>query len=96
MHNVDIAVVGGGMVGLALAALLRDSELSVAVINRSRNARELESITEPRVSALNLASQQMLVAVGAWPLIAASPGDRTRLPPPPVPVGAPPAEPDAR
>lgn len=70
MHNVDIAVVGGGMVGLALAALLRDSELSVAVINRSRNARELESITEPRVSALNLASQQMLVAVGAWPLIA--------------------------
>ena len=69
MHNVDIVIVGGGMVGLSLAALLRDSSLSIAVINRGSNARELTGITEPRVSALNLASQQMLNSVGAWSIL---------------------------
>ena len=36
MQSVDIAIVGGGMVGLALAAAFKDSELRIAVIE-SRN-----------------------------------------------------------
>ena len=32
MQSVDIAIIGGGMVGLALAAAFKDSDLRVAVI----------------------------------------------------------------
>ncbi len=32
MQSVDVAIIGGGMVGLTLAAALADTELRVAVI----------------------------------------------------------------
>ncbi len=55
------------MVGLALAAQLSDSGLSIALINRDPIARSLPTVADSRVSALNIASQQMLDEVGAWP-----------------------------
>lgn len=65
--NYDIVVVGGGMVGAALACALGNSGLSVAVIEKIRP--EPFSPDQPhdlRVSALSIASQNILQSVGAW------------------------------
>ena len=67
MVKVDITIVGGGMVGLALAAQLKSSGLSIAVVNNRPINRDLPDIAESRVSAINVASQAMLEQVGAWP-----------------------------
>ena len=66
MLKVDITIVGGGMVGLALAAQLKSSGLSIAVVNNRPITRELPDVAESRVSAINIASQVMLEQVGAW------------------------------
>ncbi|MGB2427111.1 MAG: FAD-dependent monooxygenase [Alteromonas sp.] len=66
MLKVDITIVGGGMVGLALAAQLKSSGLSIAVVNNRPITRELPDVAESRVSAINVASQAMLERVGAW------------------------------
>lgn len=65
--NYDIVVVGGGMVGAALACALGNSGLSVAVIEKVMP--EPFSPDQPhdlRVSALSIASQNILQSVGAW------------------------------
>ena len=36
MQHVDIAIVGGGIVGLTLATALKDSELNIAIIDKSK------------------------------------------------------------
>ena len=41
MQNVDIAIIGGGMVGLTLAAALADTELRVAVIEGNNKWKAL-------------------------------------------------------
>ena len=66
MKSVDIVIVGGGMVGLALATQLADSPFSIALINQGQISKELTGIAEPRVSAINLASEAMLKGNGAW------------------------------
>lgn len=74
MVNTDIVIVGGGMVGLALAGLLKQTQHRVMVINRGDCQRALPNIVEPRVSALNVVSQQLLTVIGAWQAL-----DHTRL-----------------
>ncbi|MDD9229901.1 FAD-dependent 2-octaprenylphenol hydroxylase [Aeromonas hydrophila] len=66
MQNVDVVIVGGGMVGLGLAAALKGSVLKVAVIEGQLPASELDEAPDNRVSALSLASQRILQQVGAW------------------------------
>lgn len=72
---LDIAIVGAGMVGMTLACLLADSGLRIRVIE-ARDA-ERESLIDleqqqrtagfdNRVSALTVASQQILKSAGAW------------------------------
>jgi len=65
--DVDVVVVGGGMVGGLLAAAL--APLTVAVID-SAEPKPFEPGSSPsydlRVSALSIASRRMLEAVGAW------------------------------
>ncbi|MCH1929538.1 FAD-dependent monooxygenase [Shewanella sp. A25] len=61
----DIAIVGGGMVGLATAIGLAQADLNVVVID----AGQTEPVSgEPRlrVSAINKASQRLLEHLGAW------------------------------
>ncbi|MFT5704933.1 MAG: 2-octaprenylphenol hydroxylase [Shewanella sp.] len=61
----DVAIVGGGMVGLATAIGLAMDNLRVVVID----AGETQAVTgEPklRVSAINKASQRLLQNIGAW------------------------------
>ncbi|WP_256383644.1 FAD-dependent 2-octaprenylphenol hydroxylase [Photobacterium toruni] len=66
MQNVDVAIIGGGMVGLTLAAALADTELRVAVIEGQLPDPELAALPDVRVSALSRASECILRNVGAW------------------------------
>ncbi|MEZ8187057.1 FAD-dependent oxidoreductase [Shewanella sp. 5S214] len=64
-QTYDVAIVGGGMVGLATAIGLANADLNVVVID----AGETQAVSgEPklRVSAINKASQQLLENLGAW------------------------------
>ncbi|MGF1836333.1 FAD-dependent 2-octaprenylphenol hydroxylase [Photobacterium sanguinicancri] len=71
MQSVDVAIIGGGMVGLTLAAALADTELRVAVIEGKLPEPELSDLPDVRVSALSRASERILRNVGAWPGIEA-------------------------
>jgi len=72
--NVDIAIVGAGLVGAALAASLSGSGLSLVLIDSQTEASLQKNLSaassvndfEPRVSALTVASQCLLKDVGAW------------------------------
>ncbi|MGL5040820.1 MAG: FAD-dependent 2-octaprenylphenol hydroxylase [Aeromonas sp.] len=66
MKSVDVVIVGGGMVGLGLAAALKDSALKVLVLEGQLPDPQLGEVADNRVSALSLASQQILRHVGAW------------------------------
>ncbi|WP_194437462.1 FAD-dependent 2-octaprenylphenol hydroxylase [Vibrio fluminensis] len=66
MQSVDIAIVGGGMVGLALAAALKDSELRIAIIESRAPDNELQELPDVRVSALSRSSETILRNLGAW------------------------------
>lgn len=80
-EHYDIAIIGGGMAGLALAASLRHSSLRMALVE-GKSLPDIE--TEPslafppesdvgqydaRVSALTPASVELLSDIGAWRFI---------------------------
>lgn len=65
MKHYDLVIVGGGMVGLALALALRNSDFTIAIVE----AQPLNLAEQPvsyRVSALNLSSENMLQDLGVW------------------------------
>ena len=61
----DVLIVGGGMVGSALACALGNSSLKVALLDRAPPAAPGEDYDQ-RVSAITLASQTFFDNVGAW------------------------------
>jgi len=62
-HACDIAIIGGGPVGAALALALRDSGLNIVVLE----ARRLEENTpDPRALALSHGSRLLLERLGVW------------------------------
>ncbi len=63
--SYDIVIIGGGMVGAALAGALGNSSLKVAVLDRAPPAA-LDKDYDQRVSAITLASQTFFENVGAW------------------------------
>lgn len=67
MQSVDVAIVGGGMVGLAVACGLQGSGLRVAVLEQ-REPQPLAADAAPalRVSAINAASEKLLTRLGVW------------------------------
>lgn len=78
-RNFDILVVGGGMVGSALALGLSRQGWRVALVESSERQVLLESPApaksvddfEPRVSAISVASQRLLAELGVWEAIVA-------------------------
>lgn len=67
MQNVDIAIVGGGMVGLAVACGLQGSGLRVAVIEQHQpQPIAADSAPQLRVSAINAASEKLLSRLDVW------------------------------
>lgn len=81
--DVDIAIVGGGMAGTALACALVDSGYRIALIESSVSMPfSTQAFFDPRVVALSAASQQFLQQIGAWEGIAAqrlSPYERMQV-----------------
>ncbi|WP_333969690.1 FAD-dependent monooxygenase [Alteromonas mediterranea] len=67
MQHVDIAIVGGGIVGLTLAAALKDSELNIAIIDKSPCYQVLADRPTARVSAINQANIKALQQFDVWP-----------------------------
>lgn len=67
IEQFDIIIVGGGMVGAALACGLGNSSLKVAVIEQHLpEAYNPEQPHDLRVSALSIASRTIMETVGAW------------------------------
>jgi 2-octaprenylphenol hydroxylase len=66
MKTFDVAVIGAGIVGLVQALALKNSGLKVAVIDSQPAPVMPDGAAELRVSALTLATQNVLHALGAW------------------------------
>jgi 2-octaprenyl-3-methyl-6-methoxy-1,4-benzoquinol hydroxylase len=66
-ENFDVVIVGGGMVGAAVACCLGGTALKVAVIEATPpQAFSADQPHDLRVSALSIASKNILETVGAW------------------------------
>ena len=66
-QSFDVIIVGGGMVGTAVACSLGGSPLQVAVIeNAPPQSFSPDRPDDLRVSALSIASKKILETVGAW------------------------------
>ena len=68
----DIAIVGGGLVGAALAVALARHGIKVAVIDRVDPAAMVDERCDGRASAVALSSQRLLAAIGVWSHVAAT------------------------
>lgn len=63
---LDALIVGGGLVGLGLAAALGGAGLHVAVIDREKPATVLDPVFDGRTSAIAQGSRRILEAIGVW------------------------------
>jgi len=68
-RHVDMVIVGGGMVGLALACALKDTGLSVVVLERMEAGPKLSLGRDCRVSAIVAGTVEMLRGIGVWQYI---------------------------
>lgn len=68
MRSFDIAIIGGGMTGLALACGLKSTGLRIAVLEPNSPSLTFTNEQSPasRVSAINLASEKLLRYCDAW------------------------------
>ncbi len=82
--QVDIIIVGAGVVGASFAAILKDSGVSCALVEASSATKDIDvssqkninEAIDPRVLALTHASKNILQSIGAWDEI---PEDRLGL-----------------
>jgi 2-octaprenylphenol hydroxylase len=68
MLSYDLTIVGGGMVGLTLAASLAKSNLNIAIIE-NKEAKFLSDDPATRVSAISAASQSIFEKMDIWQAI---------------------------
>ena len=64
--DADVIIVGGGMVGLALACALKDSGLHIVVVERAEAQVCYSLGRDCRVSAIVRGNQQILAGIGVW------------------------------
>ncbi|AAV96645.1 ubiquinone biosynthesis hydroxylase, UbiH/UbiF/VisC/COQ6 family [Ruegeria pomeroyi DSS-3] len=69
-HRADIAIVGGGLNGPALALALAQSGQSVVLVDALPDPLRTDAEFDGRAYALALASQRLLAAVGVWDHVA--------------------------
>ena len=72
-ERADVLVVGGGMVGLTLALALARGGLDVVVVDRADPAALAAAAFDGRASAIALASQRLLAALGVWSALGEAP-----------------------
>ena len=71
VDTADVAIVGGGMVGMTLAAALGGAGLAVVIVDAEAPAAMTAAPFDGRSSAIAFGSQQVLAGVGAWAGMAA-------------------------
>ena len=64
--NVDVVVIGGGMVGLTLALSLGSAGLSVALIEPSKPSGPKNKMYDGRTTAISAGSQKILGSLDVW------------------------------
>lgn len=76
--NYDVAIIGAGLVGASLAAALKDSDLSVALVESGAPpvAGASADDWDSRIYAVSPGSRQFLEQIGAWQLL-----DQNRIAP---------------
>lgn len=67
--KTDVLIIGSGLSGLTLAALLGRAGVGVAVIDREPPLAQLAAGYDARTTALSFASHEILRAAGAWDAI---------------------------
>jgi 2-octaprenylphenol hydroxylase len=71
VERYEVVIVGGGIVGTALCALLAQAGMQVALVEAKPVPLSLDKaigpLPTPRVSALTPVSQRLLTHLGAWP-----------------------------
>ncbi|MDA1132472.1 MAG: FAD-dependent monooxygenase [Proteobacteria bacterium] len=70
VRETEVAIVGGGMVGMTLAIALRRAGIDVAVIDRATPEQVLAPEYDGRASAIAYASVRLLEATGIWAEVA--------------------------
>jgi 2-octaprenylphenol hydroxylase len=68
MLSYDLTIVGGGMVGLTLAASLAKSNLNIAIVE-NRETKFLSEFPASRVSAISAASRSIFEKMDIWQAI---------------------------
>jgi len=71
MLSCDVAIAGGGLVGLALAVALGELPLSVIVIEPVPATASVQPSFDARMTALAPGSRRVLEGLGVWPGVAA-------------------------
>ncbi|HEU5467963.1 MAG TPA: FAD-dependent monooxygenase, partial [Steroidobacteraceae bacterium] len=66
----DVAIAGGGMVGLSLAAALAELPLDVVVIEPVAPDADAQPSFDSRTTALSAGSRRVLEGIGAWAAVA--------------------------
>jgi 2-octaprenyl-6-methoxyphenol hydroxylase len=69
--RIDVAIVGGGMVGASLALALKDTALKVALIEAVAPESAAQPSFDDRTTALGNGARRILETLGVWPRIAA-------------------------
>ncbi len=74
LDSYQVVIVGGGMVGTALAAALANSDISIALIEPSKVQEPAQQRVncadfDTRVSAITAQSEALLTQLGIWPRI---------------------------
>ncbi len=69
MTDVDVLIVGGGLVGSTLASALAGTGISAAVVDSTDLCSAINSEFDGRSFAMSRASQRLLSAVGIWPYL---------------------------
>src|SRR5688500_2832971 len=62
----DVAIVGGGIVGLTLALALAKHKFNVVLIEKNPSIEHTLKQPDFKVSAINLASQAIFESLGVW------------------------------
>lgn len=67
--NVDVAIVGGGLVGASLALALAQLDLEVALLEAHPFAVAGQPSFDDRTTAISNGSRRIFDAIGVWPLV---------------------------
>ena len=65
-YDGDIAIVGGGIIGICLACLLGQAGFKVILLDVDTKPKKSSIENDPRVFAITIASEKILKKTGAW------------------------------